>query len=317
MRRGVARCPRFCRSCEQDCHCDRCDHCHTCDSGTYRKFRRYNERCTNWRHTCIASKVDEEQAIPNFPKVVSGGFTKFFETDIFTVKVGNDKTYHIHKDALSSASPVLKKEVEGTMREAQTKLIILDDTTDDSFAFSLFVQFCYLGGYTYDEVDNSDALRVHASVYVLAEKLEALALKALALSKATATICASSEDRGGGIESTKVSQLILLETVSIIYGGTYDANTGRSPLSPLNTDETSEDVQPQTSPKVTRDPFRMLLANFAAAYIDGLRMDKSFMSTVEAVPDFGSDILFFICPGSKVRIDNEGNHNIEASILLS
>ncbi|KAJ6263093.1 hypothetical protein Dda_1652 [Drechslerella dactyloides] len=229
-------------------------------------------------------------------------FAQLFETDIFTCKIGTEKTYFVHKDALGSASGVLKKQMESCMKEGLTKCITLEDTADDGCAFGLFVQFCYLGEYYYEQRLNG-ALTVHASVYVLAEKIEALELKALALKKAT-SLCKTSQgitavDR----ESAQALRLSLPETVPVIYNGTYDNNTGKLPTSPA-----PESMAGNTeAPSVVRDGFRMLIAKFAATCIHELRNIEEFMSVLEDFPAFASDILLFAYPAPNAIMDGTGS----------
>ncbi|KAF3908931.1 hypothetical protein ABW21_db0202300 [Orbilia brochopaga] len=273
----------------------------------------YNRGQHHWQHTCTGSgdsgSHEPVANISQFLTETSERFVGFFETDIFTIHVGEEeKTYYVHKDALSSASAVLKKQVNSEMKEGQTKTIILKDVTDRPVAFSLFVQFCYFGGYGYDDQNKEDALVVHASVYVLAEKLGALDLKTVALRKATA-LCANaggsnsdeSTDKKG---ASKVLQFCLPEAVPVIYDGTYDANSGKMPSALM---EGSKRKQPVIMPVTSRDGFRILLAKFAAAYIDQVRRNESFINVLQEYPTFSSDILLFTSAGSQILTDDKGN----------
>ncbi|KAF3929976.1 hypothetical protein AA313_de0207406 [Arthrobotrys entomopaga] len=232
---------------------------------------------------------------------------RFCESNVFTIEVGK-KTYYAHKEAISSASAVLKKQVNSEMKEGTTKTIKLDDFADDSLAFGLFLQYSYFGGYGYDENLKDDALAVHASVYVLSEKIEALGLKELAFKKAT-SLCAlsqSTDDTSSGL--IKVLQFALPEAVGIIYNGTYDSNTGRAPSYFYEFGYSAGTTIKNSA--IARDGFRILLAKFAAAYIKDLRRSESFMAVLETYPAFASDVLLFTGLGSKITTDADGNLDI-------
>ncbi|KAF3912753.1 hypothetical protein ABW20_dc0103965 [Dactylellina cionopaga] len=259
----------------------------------------------NWMHDCTVTSVREQvDGVTQFLKDTSERFTNFFETEIVTIKIGEDKTYLVHKEALARASKVIKKQIESGLKEGQTKEITFDDFTADGLAFSLFIQFAYFGGYGYDEVRYHDALQVHASVYVLAEKLEVLELKALALKKAT-KLCSNATSGNQPSDLKLLTELLsgLRDAVPTIYDCTYDANTGKLPSTLVESGVTDQ-VKMVTT---TRDGFRMLLSNFAAAYIQELRRNESFMSILEGYPAFSSDVLLFTGTGSKFSTDGEGN----------
>jgi len=242
-----------------------------------------------------------------FLKERSESFIRFCESEIFTIEVGQ-KTYYGHKEAISDASAVLKKQVNSKMKEATSKTIKLGGLTDDPLAFGLFLQYSYFGSYGYDENVKEDALAVHAAVYVLSEKIEALALKELALKKAIA-LCVSSmssDQTKSGL--VKVLQFTLPDTVSIIYNGTYDINTGRPPSYFESSDSAETTIK---SSAVARDGFRILLAKFAAAYIKDLRKIESFMAVLETIPAFAADVLLFTGTGSKITTDQDGNLEVE------
>ncbi|KAK6332432.1 hypothetical protein TWF696_003147 [Orbilia brochopaga] len=304
MRRGDPDCPSYCGSCAIDCRCSYCNYCHTC--------QKYNTSQHTWQHTCVAantaSVAEGHGTISSFLTETSDRFVEFFETEIFTIKVGEDpqKTFFVHKDALSNASTVLKQQVNSEMKEGQTKSITLEE---NPIAFSLFIQFCYFGGYGYDDAVKEDALSVHASVYVLAEKIGALGLKDLALQKATA-LCANAASSRSGEKSNdekgllKSLQFRLPDTVPIIYDGTYDEHSGKLPSTLV---EGSKRKQKVVIPVTSRDGFRLLLAKFAAAHIDQLRKAELFMLMVQEYPAFGLDVLLFTNPGSPISVDDKGN----------
>jgi len=224
------------------------------------------------------------------------------------VEVGG-KNFFVHKDAISSTSAILKKEVNSDMKEKNTKTIKLEDTADDWLSFGLFLQFSYFGSYGYDENSKDDSLAVHASVYVLSEKIEALELKSLALRKATALCASASVAKNAENGLVKVLQFVLPETVKIIYDGTYDNNTGKPPCSLVEFDGSSTtNIQ---TPATIRDGFRMLLAKFAASYIGDLRKNQSFIAVLEEIPAFGADVLLFTIAGTQMVIDGLGNLQLE------
>ncbi|EPS38107.1 hypothetical protein H072_8133 [Dactylellina haptotyla CBS 200.50] len=231
----------------------------------------------------------------------------FCESEIFTIEIGEENKYFVHKDAISCASAVLKKEVESKMKEGETKVIKLKDSADDWLAFGLFLQFSYFGGYGYDENEKENALTVHASVYVFSEKVEALELKKMALKKAT-NLCANAgapdlDEPAMGM--VKVLQFALPEAVRIIYQHTYDKNTGKLPS--VFIEASTSGVLTTQAVTIARDGFRILLAKFAGTYINSLRKNESFMAVLEEFPAFSADVLLFTGTGSKLNTDGEGN----------
>ncbi|EPS38144.1 hypothetical protein H072_8134 [Dactylellina haptotyla CBS 200.50] len=187
------------------------------------------------------------------------------------------------------------------MKEGTTRVIDLQ--TDDWLAFGLFLQFSYFGIYLYDENQKEDALMVHASVYVLSEKIEALDLKTLALKTAT-NLCVLA-GTAGEVETglVKILQFALPETVRIIYDRTYDTNTGKFP----DTKAQSSTADACSTSSILRDGFRLLLAKFAAAHVTTLRQNESFMVILEAFPAFAADIMLFILAGNALTTNGEGN----------
>ncbi|KAJ6263091.1 hypothetical protein Dda_1650 [Drechslerella dactyloides] len=235
-------------------------------------------------------------------------FVKLLESDMITIKAGEEKTYFVHEEPLSRTSAVLKRQVNSQMIEGLTRTITLTDVTDNGLAISLFLQFCYFNSYEYNE-GNRDFL-VHASVYVLAEKLEALALKKFALKHAL-QICV---EVGGGIVAQDMDSFFATvpEVVAMIYEGTYDKNTGRMPTKAPEVAEeephekdAKEDVSETTT--VTRDGFRILLAKFAAAHLEELRVNREFMQALEEHPSFSADLVLFASCGREISIGDDGN----------
>ncbi|KAK6532560.1 hypothetical protein TWF281_006745 [Arthrobotrys megalospora] len=220
---------------------------------------------------------------------------------MYTIKVGDtdSKAYYVHAEALGQTSPVLKKHISLDMKEKATKTIELKDVVDNELAFTLFVQFSYFGNYGYDDAGKEDAFQVHALVYVFAEKFEVLELKSLALKKAT-ILCSRAVTDKSATSLVKVLQFVLPDTVPIIYNGTHDINTGKHP-STLNETIGGNTIATTT---VNRDGFRMLLAKFAAHYIDKLRQNESFMSVLQEYPSFGIDILLFT--GNNLTFSTDG-----------
>ncbi|KAK6501427.1 hypothetical protein TWF481_009265 [Arthrobotrys musiformis] len=220
---------------------------------------------------------------------------------MYTIKIGEDKTYFVHSEALRQTSPVMKKHVELEMKEKETKTIEFKDMVDNDVAFTLFLQFSYFGTYGYDDKEKENALQVHALVYVFAEKFEVLELKAIALKKAT-LLCSNAIDDKSSTSLLKVLQFILPETVPIIYSSTYDANAGKYP-SALTEKSGKDSISIPTTP---RDGFRMLLAKFAAHNIESLRKNESFMSVLQEQPGFAADVLLFTGVSATFKTDGKG-----------
>ncbi|KAK6543654.1 hypothetical protein TWF694_000394 [Orbilia ellipsospora] len=302
--RGLEGCSSFCTLCRKDCRCNTCGYCHTCQ---YLNAHNSGPGHT-WAHECNVKLPEPKnkpvEGIGRFLKEKSDTIMRFCESEVFEIQVGK-KTYYAHKEAIGSASAVLKRQVNSEMKEGTSKTIKLEDFADDPLAFGLFLQYSYFGGYGYDEDLKEDALVVHASVYVLSEKIEALGLKEVAFKKATA-LCASSKDPSRPeFGLVKVLQFALPEAVGIIYNGTYDSNTGKAPSYFYEFGSSTETTVKTLG--VARDGFRMLLAKFAAVYIGELRKNESFMAVLETYPAFASDVLLFTGTESKITTDSNGN----------
>ncbi|RVD85515.1 uncharacterized protein DFL_003836 [Arthrobotrys flagrans] len=295
-KRGAQGCPRYCNNCKNDCTCEQCNYCHSCHTSNA-----YNTGGTNhpWRHTCTGS---EPADIGKFLRETSDRFTQFCVSEVYTIKVGDEKKqYFIHSEALRQTSPVLKKHIELEMKEKANKTIEFKDTLDNGIAFNLFVQFSYFGTYGYDDTEKEDALQVHAWVYVFAEKFEVLELKSLALKKAT-LLCSKAVNDKTNTSLIKVLHFIIPETVPIIYNATYDPNTGKYPATMAEKSKGDTISIPTTN----RDGFRMLLAKFAAHHIDDLRRNESFMDVLQDQPAFSADVLLFSGASTGFKTDGRG-----------
>ncbi|KAK6358159.1 hypothetical protein TWF730_007512 [Orbilia blumenaviensis] len=305
VKRGIAGCGRYCQSCKMDCTCEYCSYCHTC---CYRNVTNYGTH--TWSHTCTgpdpvqptvtkATKVDSVD-VSGFLRDTSDRFAQFCGSEVYAIKLSEDKTYFVHAEALRQTSPVMKKHIELEMKEKLTKTIELKDMVNNDIAFVFFMQFSYFGSYGYDEA-KEDALQVHAMVYVFAEKFEVLRLKSLALKKAT-VLCSKAVNDKSATGLIKVLQFVLPETVATIYSGTYDPSTGKYPSS-LNEKSGNDTIAIKST---VRDGFRMLLAKFAAHYIEKLRQNESFVTAIQEYPSFGVDVLLFTGTTSTFSTDGKG-----------
>ncbi|KAK6518142.1 hypothetical protein TWF506_005303 [Arthrobotrys conoides] len=305
-KRGVQGCPRYCNNCTLDCTCEQCGYCHSCQTSTAYSVGGVNH-C--WRHTCTGpdsktgSNTEKDSlSVGKFLRETSDRFAQFCVSEVYTIKIGEEKQYFIHSEALRQTSPVMKKHIELEMKEKNSKTIEFKDIVDNDIAFTLFIQFSYFGTYGYDDREKEDALHVHALVYVFAEKFEVLELKSLALKKAT-LLCSKAITDKSATSLIKVLQFILPETVPIIYNSTYDPNTGKYPSTMTEAAEGGVISIPTTS----RDGFRMLLAKFAAHNIDSLRRNESFMSVLQEQPAFSADVLLFTGASTGFKTDGKGS----------
>ncbi|KAK6341433.1 hypothetical protein TWF696_008508 [Orbilia brochopaga] len=208
---------------------------------------------------------------------------------MITLKVGTIKTYYVHSKLISSASAVLDRQIKSQMKEGSTKTIVMDDDlTDEPIAFDSFTQFCYLGDYVNLGPKTPTDLLSHARIYVLAEKIEALELKNLALRKATA-LCVGMEYE----EATALESLlsVFFDVVSLIYDGTYDVHAGKMPS---NCAMPVVDGDSATT-KITRDGFRLLLAKFVVCYADRIQelKDDQFFAPFQELTEYAEDIEMF------------------------
>ncbi|KAK6495142.1 hypothetical protein TWF481_003170 [Arthrobotrys musiformis] len=186
--------------------------------------------------------------------------------------------------------------ISSEMKEAQERLLVLDDEVDDTHAFEMFIQYCYLKSYIFDESVYLDSLYIHAKVYVLAERLGCTDLKNLALKRATEFCFKSLND------SARTSEMLrnLGQTITTVYNHTYDANAGKTPLTEKRVDGKSEET-------VKRDGFRMLLASFAAPHLLDLRKDEIFLEANNDCPSFAADLLLFSVAGAKMQVNEDGS----------
>ncbi|KAF3227097.1 hypothetical protein TWF106_010585 [Orbilia oligospora] len=302
-KRGIPGCPSYCKSCKLDCTCDQCGYCHSCQTSTAYSTGGTNHR---WCHNCTGLgptgvQTDHDRSVGKFLRETSDRFAQYCVSEVYTIKIGEDKKYFIHSEALRQTSPVMKKHIELEMKEKTSKTIELKDIVDNDVAFTLFIQFSYFGTYGYDDSEKEDALHVHAMVYVFAEKFEVLELKSLALKKAT-SLCSKAITNTSATSLIKVLQFILPETIPIIYNSTYDPNTGKYP----STITESADKDAISISTTSRDGFRMLLAKFAAHNIDSLRRNESFMSVLQDQPAFSADVLLFTGASTGFKTDGKG-----------
>ncbi|KAK6497258.1 hypothetical protein TWF506_004731 [Arthrobotrys conoides] len=254
---------------------------------------RYNTySCSQLAHSCNLNGVYTEAKKEAF------GFARLFDSDTLTVIVGDEqRKFNIHLGAVCSVSTYFKKLISSNMKEAQEKVLTLNDEVDDADAFDMFVQYCYLKSYVVDEEVYLDSLNLHARVYVLAERLGCIDLKALALKRAT-ELCYGSRN-----ENLKTGEMLrnLAQTILTVYTHTYDSNTGKLPFTK------KEEADEQSKETVRRDGFRLLLASFAAPHLSQLRKDKIFLDANNLCPNFAADLLLFVTSGAKMEVNEDGS----------
>ncbi|KAF3281835.1 hypothetical protein TWF132_011057 [Orbilia oligospora] len=202
-------------------------------------------------------------------------FARLFDSDTLTVIVGDEqRKFNIHLGAVCSVSTYFKKLISSNMKEAQEKVLTLNDEVDDADAFDMFVQYCYLKSYIVDEELYLDSLYLHARVYVLAERLGCIDLKTLALKHAT-ELCYGSRN-----ENLKTGEILrnLTQTILTVYTHTYDSNTGKLPFT--KNEEADEESKGT----------------------DGIFLDANNLC-----PNFAADLLLFVTSGAKMEVNEDGS----------
>ncbi|KAF3914557.1 hypothetical protein ABW21_db0200822 [Orbilia brochopaga] len=230
---------------------------------------------------------------------------------MITFKIGSSEAqvFYVHQGAIESTSEVLRRQIASPMKEGRTRVIVLDDEDiDQPAAFNCFAQYIYTRDYS--PVSERDCqqgdLVLHASVYIFAEKIEALELKALALRKAT-VLClraAITIDRSNFFSDVSL-------VVPLIYKHTYDINTGKPPKKRLRASQdwllASDDSDSSSPTTVTRDGFRMLLAKVSAVYASELQQRDDFMAVLKDCSEFGTDTFMFADTGKKLSVTKRGD----------
>ncbi|KAK6508606.1 hypothetical protein TWF506_010690 [Arthrobotrys conoides] len=246
-------------------------------------------------------------------------FSSLFNTETFTIFVGEDlKRFDVHIAALK-CSDYFQKLTTSNMKEAKEKTVHLNSEVDSAEAFDMFVQYCYFQDYFHDEIRiNVLTLALHASTYLLADRLGCIGLKELALQKAN-MLCDSAYANERARYKTFSAVSI---AVAMIYGNTYDMHGGKiSKTKGINCYNAADTTDPSdegkgdestttTKEKVLekdRDGFRVLLARFASAYLSELReFHESFIAKHHAFPDFATDVMLLATAGEKIELDEDG-----------
>ncbi|KAF3157706.1 hypothetical protein EYR41_009799 [Orbilia oligospora] len=240
------------------------------------------------------------------------GFSNLFGSDTYTVFVGeNAQRFDVHTSALK-CSDYFQKLAASNMEEAHQKTVYLDSEVDSAEAFDMFVQYCYLEDYFYDE-SRVDNLVHHARTYLLADRLGCIGLKDLALQKANLlcyTACSSPD-----IPVPDELLIMIPSAVALIYENTYDIHGGKisrtieisgtdavgEPSDTVEENKNESTTTKETIPEKDRERFRQLLARFASVYLSKLREQKAFIATHHAFPDFATDVMLLATGGEKIK----------------
>ncbi|KAK6341431.1 hypothetical protein TWF696_008506 [Orbilia brochopaga] len=217
------------------------------------------------------------------------------DSELLTVLVGAEqKRYNVHIDALCASSTYFRCLISSGLKEVKEQLVHLNSEVDDAVAFEAFIQFCYFSGYWAKESLNRHhgTLHFHAKVYVLAERLGCVELKTMALDKATDLCSDLTNVANEKLQKCLEKSLCLFgETVRIVYANTYDPHAGKLPTV---AQEASGSSTPDDTQQITRNGFRLLLANFAASHLPELKKSEGFMETHLDCPEFGTDLILFL-----------------------
>ncbi|KAF3311280.1 hypothetical protein TWF173_008426 [Orbilia oligospora] len=276
------------------------------------------EKCLESETKELESKVRELESIRL--KTYTDGlaiqkFSGFFDSETATILVGREhKRYITHVDTIRGESAYFWEYFSPQSRKTRKKTVIMDAGVDNSDAFGIFLQYCYLGTYALgnrDDVSTSHPLLSHARVYALAEKLKCPPLKELSLQRATNWCYGHSMQEDGGEFSDIYPEV--LEAIRVVYTYTIDLNSGIQPLE-SSTTETGDCKEKEI---VLRDGFRLLLARLAAAYLVDLRLIDAFVEELHhSFPDFNTDMLLFMNDGPKTLTEKIMGLSPERELLL-
>ncbi|RPA78426.1 hypothetical protein BJ508DRAFT_155624 [Ascobolus immersus RN42] len=221
--------------------------------------------------------------------------------------------YHLHIDKLRQSADYFALLFAFNGKETTDNKITLSENVDDPEAFKFFVQYVYCSDYLIPEAYEPYSALLHAMVYVLAERLQALKLRALATKKL-----------GDYLGKGTPTDSIVIKMVRAVYEGTCLYTTSpikqgdekdvneekdksvRDETSAADGRESDNEVVAVTDASETLDfdedpdsdseikpvnPLRTLVTRYAASKLDRLRNQPKFRVLLKEFPEFAEDIM--------------------------
>src|SRR5690606_51163 len=217
--------------------------------------------------------------------------SKTIEVVLSPPKAKNSVSYYLHIDKLRQSADYFSLLFTFQGREVTENKVTLSEPVDDPEAFKYFVQYIYCNDYVIPEGYEPYIALLHAMVYVLAERLQALKLRTLAMKKLREHL------NGKGKEPT---EKVIIKMIKAVYEGTclydssYDGKKG-----------TGSEEKEVTAEAETPDGENG--ASVAADALAGFDLGKSFHSRILlplisiGVPDDDSDSASDIKPINPLR----------------
>ncbi|KAI5778328.1 hypothetical protein EDC01DRAFT_369903 [Geopyxis carbonaria] len=259
-------------------------------------------------------------------------FADLFKSAPQTVHVGSTATYHLHRDALTNASPFFAS-LLATNSSHNDTAVHLDTSIDLPESFDLFVEFLYHGTYTPAAASREGLMHLHASVYVLAERLDVPPLRAEALEGMRATLGTATADVGGNCvveaiytvyENTSRGLSPPSPVPSTVDGCRHHTPVRRTASAPIYTPPIKRDLfskpladsaTPPTTPSpvapppqrpakksaAISDPMRHLLSAYCATHLEALKANAEFRMLLRGVGEFSEDLVMCISARDKER----------------
>ena len=245
---------------------------------------------------------------------------------MYDVTVGikpNEMTFRAHKEPFSKTSRYFDALFNFDSKAEQNN-VVLDSDVDQPDAFSCFIQFAYLKDYCCDENGKAEGLLRHAEVYVLAERLEAMDLKDLALRRATALAVNLSKmviNKEKIKTSTERAIRALPEVIRIIYENTPSIQPPKRETTTEKTKSKKNDAKTSTSDDAagsvdiaqtifgsssSQDGFRILISRLAAGCLSILKGSSTFTECLHDLPEFVQDMVINLTPGKVLEMDGYG-----------
>ncbi|KAL7273444.1 hypothetical protein RUND412_003716 [Rhizina undulata] len=255
-----------------------------------------------------------------------------FQTPSFTVLVGRSKKpYYVNESFLTIASPYFKQICSLEPEEWSKAITLPTELVATEIAFEKFLEYVYLGDYglgyyalTYEGSFKEEmGMKLHAQVYVLAEKLLMRDLKGCALEKMIVTMTRAYTAEEGKIPRNTRDRLRASRTHS---GSTSSSLFGSPAANTVTTgglfggsSKPSKSVTstPTTRSKIraaytkaentenTRDPMRVLIARFAASCSDEYKKERVFLKLLRGGGQFAEDLVLELAGVDKVRSDEK------------
>ncbi|EPS42145.1 hypothetical protein H072_3951 [Dactylellina haptotyla CBS 200.50] len=224
-----------------------------------------------------------------------------FHSEAVCLLVGPDREMiFVHAEPVCAVSDYMKNIF------SLPQPLVPDDPVFHPKPFKCFIEYCYFKDYFEANDGQESPLSLHASVYLLAEKLECSQLKDKALLKATHWCCDSRmQNLRGKIKSIALD---VFGAISIIYKYTKDVYSESSISMAENGSQNGNTIK--------RNGFRILLAHLAATYLEDIQHLSTFTEARCNFPEFATDIIIFTNSGPRVLVKTDGSYTVKYSGAL-